>query len=203
MDWDIKMYNPETEFEKGKYSKLIEHIRELDRKKLPEEAEDKVRSEICNIPFKTPFSMRIKNFFYERHFVGIPFNYKTSIIMAIIAVSISLIVYLVFFGYNNKQIPGEGNKIFTQRNNSNDTEIISEKLITETDISKQENDYLKIITLDVKRQFNYRTFSVDENTIKNILKSKEFKRTIDNLGKKLNSERDTIDAIIRIIKTHE
>ena len=51
------LYKPETEFEKEKYSELIEHIRKLDKKELPKEAENKVYSEISNIPFKIPILM--------------------------------------------------------------------------------------------------------------------------------------------------
>jgi hypothetical protein len=182
-------YIPEEDFEKGEYKELIDKIRSVKPKGIPEEKSRIMLEEIEKEKYFEPGNFKTdrpkKLLFYKPRYY-----YAIAATLAIFCFSIAYFS-LILLQTGQREHDGIAKNLFSSSGISANSTATPQKPIV------REN-YWKSLYNDVQSGFNYRSI-FNESDVKNIVKSQEFREQIKKTHK-TPTHKDTINIIIKIIK---
>jgi hypothetical protein len=181
-------YTPEYDFEKDQYKDLIDRLRSLGDLELSPEEKEKILIEVKKAKFTQPYEL--KNNIPKKSFI-----YTYRYYFGFVTLLLLVIGYLFFF----QSIPQKHDQlkgIIAKDSSTTKPDTLNSKRFVQTEKPPVKENYWKALFDEVQKNYDYRSLTLEENNIKKIVKSEEFRKRMG-----VNSTRkDTVDLVIKLIK---
>jgi hypothetical protein len=206
MDSKKNKYQPETDFEKKEFSKLINNIRQSDEEKVSDEFEKNFFTELHKVKPVMPLGLRIKtkiNFYFEQRRIKL-FAVAVTAVAFFLVVAILSIKEHPQIGKNSisrkdsSQIEPEKNQMNIQEQKNIATQ--DEKQLKAQTGKKTETAYWKGIMRDLNQKYG---FSLSDKTnsselLREITEGELFKKNIER--KNILKRDDTLKILIQLLR---